>query len=380
MRVALLTSLRATKKEPLAEALRRLAAAFVESGPAPDARFLLADAPVPGFVSTVDRVLRRFRELSATLHEAPLVPGSPATRCLTNRLESPNAGQAVPFETLAAIAAGVPRSFPAHVIRIWLSRPDFGEPAGVAAGMLVPGLLLGDAWWVNGRTRSLDATVIVDVEAAGGALPPLPASVRAVLAAAGKPSKTVQLPLAEPGDARAPLGVARPRPEAAEAVAAVILEYRRRLDDVLDGVAFPHDLPPRAEALAALRFEVSGPRKEALVEAFKPMGYDCKGGGGMFHLRRRTSGNLTLEIELDVGTWSNMVTGFYHVQGLGFSATLPLPVGPRTGSGQYPIGDAVRWRQIVANLAAAVTEYERSFVPAVEAAAGPSPAWYRPES
>jgi hypothetical protein len=48
--------------------------------------------------------------------------------------------------------------------------------------------------------------------------------------------------------------------------------------------------------------------------------------------------------------------------------------------GQYPIGDADRWHQIVENLAALVTELDRSFVPAVEAASGPSPEWYSPES
>jgi hypothetical protein len=50
------------------------------------------------------------------------------------------------------------------------------------------------------------------------------------------------------------------------------------------------------------------------------------------------------------------------------------------GGVQYPIGNEERWRRIVENLAALVTELDRSFVPAVEAAAGPSPEWYRPES
>lgn len=47
---------------------------------------------------------------------------------------------------------------------------------------------------------------------------------------------------------------------------------------------------------------------------------------------------------------------------------------------QYQIGDAEHWQQIVDNLAALVAELGRSFVPAIEAAAGPSPEWYRPES
>ena len=69
------------------------------------------------------------------------------------------------------------------------------------------------------------------------------------------------------------------------------------------------------------------------------------------------------------------------MQGLGFKALLPLPVSRRAaGGGQYPIGDEHRWQQIVDNLAALVTELDRSFVPAVEAASGPAPEWYSPET
>jgi hypothetical protein len=47
---------------------------------------------------------------------------------------------------------------------------------------------------------------------------------------------------------------------------------------------------------------------------------------------------------------------------------------------QYPIGDAEQWQKIVENLGALVAELERAFVPEVEAAAGPSPEWYHPET
>jgi hypothetical protein len=59
---------------------------------------------------------------------------------------------------------------------------------------------------------------------------------------------------------------------------------------------------------------------------------------------------------------------------------LPLSEAPRALAGQYPIGGPERWQQIVDNLAALVAELDRSFVPAIEAAAGPSPEWYRPAS
>jgi hypothetical protein len=47
---------------------------------------------------------------------------------------------------------------------------------------------------------------------------------------------------------------------------------------------------------------------------------------------------------------------------------------------QYPIGDAAQWEKITENLGALVRELERSFVPEIETAAGPSPEWYQPES
>jgi hypothetical protein len=109
------------------------------------------------------------------------------------------------------------------------------------------------------------------------------------------------------------------------------------------------------------------------------MGYSCRGESGTFTLRRRTPTNLTLELFLDVGTWSNSVTAIFHVLGVDFRATLMLPVAANA-FGQYPIGDAERWQNIVENLAALVAELERSFVPEIEAAAGPSPEWYQPES
>jgi hypothetical protein len=88
-----------------------------------------------------------------------------------------------------------------------------------------------------------------------------------------------------------------------------------------------------------------------------------------------------VEIDLDAGTWSRSLTAHFKVHGLGFTALLPLPVSRSAlGSGQYPIGGAERWQQIVETLAALVTELDRGFFPAVEAALGPSPEWYRPGS
>jgi hypothetical protein len=102
------------------------------------------------------------------------------------------------------------------------------------------------------------------------------------------------------------------------------------MSGIVERAGLPHDLPPTREALTSAREFTSGPKKPALVAAFGPLGYDCRGESGTFTLRRRTAEDLTAELYLDVGTWSNSVTAIFRlhgmVNGLGFSATLPLPV------------------------------------------------------
>jgi hypothetical protein len=246
------------------------------------------------------------------------------------------------------------------------------------AGGLAPGVIVRDSWWVNGRNRSVMAVTSVDADPAQGKLPSPPAAVAAVLAACGKVDETKQIPLAE-----SPAGsaiAAAPRP-VAQAVSAILLDYRNRLTEVVDRAALPHDLPPAREALGTIRAgEAIGPKKPVLVRAFQPMGYDCRGGSGVFTLRRRTAGNLTVEISLDVGTWSRSLTTTFSVIGFGFKVHLMLPVSKRDlGARQYQIGDAQHWQQLVDNVAALVAELDRTFVPEIEAAAGPAPAWYQPD-
>jgi hypothetical protein len=68
------------------------------------------------------------------------------------------------------------------------------------------------------------------------------------------------------------------------------------------------------------------------------------------------------------------------VDGIGFKASLILPVSRQATVGaQYRYGNAEGWRMVVENLAVLVAELDKSFVPAIEAATGPSPEWYRPE-
>jgi hypothetical protein len=102
-------------------------------------------------------------------------------------------------------------------------------------------------------------------------------------------------------------------------------------------------------------------------------------------MKAKTPGNLTAELMIDVGTWSNLVLAIFRVRGLvngaGFKATLFLPVSRRAAvGGQYPMGGPERFRQIVDNPAALVAELDRTFVPAIEAISGPAPDWYKPET
>jgi hypothetical protein len=396
MRVALLTTYAAGRKEPLAEMLQRIYQAFSGAGLGePAIRFNFGDGPLAGSVSSVDRVLKRHPELARFVTTAvppPLIQGA---RRITNDPLSPAAGEAVPFPTLHAIAAGVPRSFPFHGIAMHFHAPEFGEllPASAQAPEMVCGILVGDSWWVNGRNRSLSACTLVEADPASKKLPSPPAAVAAVLAALGKAKRALQAPLwsasgeaAAPGPVQGPVpGVRLPsgamiasaKPEAARAVQAITADYRARLPEIVVRAALPHVHPePGAVPLGV----TAGPKKPALESVFRPMGYTCRGESGSFTLRRRTSANLTVELHLDVGTWSHSVLAMFRIWGLGFKGLLALPVGANAhAAAQYPIGDAARWQQIVENLGALVHELERSLVPEIEAAVGPSPAWYQPE-
>lgn len=383
MRVALLTTFAAGKKEPLAELLERLHAAFASSGQGePVVRFTFADAPVPGMLSSVDRVLKRHPELERFVAAVTMLPNSSPIKQISNGPGSSAAGDSVAFATLLAIAQGVPRSFPIHSLVMQLHGAAFGDPTQRVslAGHVLPGVIVTDSWWVSGRKRSLSALTIVDADAAAKKLPDLPDAVKAVLAVCGKAKSTAQVPLADGNESASVVKAASP--EVMNAVAAVVRDYRSRLAEIVAHAAMPHDLPPALEAMQSTPFGAkTGPKKPVLLRAFKPMGFDCNSGSGTFTLRRRTPSNLTVEIDMDVGTWSRSLTTSFAVQGVGFAARLPLPVSPRAiGGGQYPIGDADRWQQIVANLAALVAELERTFVAAVEKAAGPAPEWYKPES
>lgn len=379
MRVALHTTFAASRKEPLAAMLNRVHQAFLDARLGELAlRFTFSDAPLAGFVSSVDRVLKRLPDMERFLAADSPMAGFPGVRRLSNAAS----GEAAAFSSIQAIAAGVPRSFPFHNATIHFHAPAFGElvPGASQIGGATPGVMLTDSWWVNGRNRSLSALTVVEADAGSKKLPSLPEAVAAVIAACGKTKRTMQIPLT-PAEPQSQPSTASASPEAANAVRAIVADYRGRLKEIVERAALPHDLPPALDVLRESLGVTSGPMKPFLERTFKPMGYSCRGESGTFTLRRRTQTNLTAQLYLDVGTWSHQVTAIFQVLGVGFKATLTIPVALRAlGAMQYPIGNAERWQKIVENLAALVTELDRSLVPEIERAVGPTPAWYLPEA
>ena len=372
MRIALHTVVSASKKEPLNELVGRVRKAFLDAGLGePSIRFTLTDAAFGKGVSAIDRVLKRYPEMERFLTRRKLAGGLEGARMLSNAAT----GEPAECATLEAIAAGIPRSLPFHGVGLHFYASEFGERLiGLPAmGHSLPGVLVTDNWWVNGRERALSVYTVAEVETTDKRLPPNAPAVDAVIKALGKAKKAMQVPIRAPGGGL----VGSIAPERVEAVKAIEGDYRVRIGQLVAAAAMPHRLPPAAEAWEP--GVLAGPRKPALVAAFSPMGYSCTGGTGVFHVRRRTQQNLTVELYLDVGTWSHAVSAIYFVKGAGFQASVGVRVAPEV-FGQYPIGDAEQWKKIVENLAAMVRELERSFVPAVEQAAGPSPAWYEPPS
>ncbi len=382
MRVALFTTYQASRKEPLVELLKRIHQAFVDSGlDCPPVRFSFTDAPVPGFTSVVERALKKYPKLEPFRCTRALLPGSAETAQISNCPGTPAAGRELDLFTLFAIALGVPRSLPFHHVMVHFHHPDFGEalPVHTLAPAQTPGIIIGDSWWVNGRNRSLLSLSVVEAGPDSKNLSFPPGPVAEILAACGKAKETTQLPLPSLGTAATTMQAAQADPDITRRVGEAMIDYRNRLGEIIDQAKLPHDLPSSAEALKTLVGVLSGPKKPVLASAFKQLGYLCRAESGVYTLTRRSAGNLTIEISLDVGTWSNSLTAFYGIHGVGFTARLPLPPCRNAiGSGQYQIGDAARWQQIVENLAALVKELDRTFLPAIEAAAGPAPAWFDP--
>jgi len=377
MNVAVQLEFRADRKEPLGDLIRRVAAQFEQSGVKVDVVATFSDGP-GGIrpVSAVERAIKKHPHLARfELNDSPMPSAHiPPIR----RLTSQDPADPIPMTDILALADGVPRSLPFHAVTVHFKHADFGQ-AAFMPGLAPPtGILISDGWWVNGRMRGLSAFYAVEAEATSKKLPEPPSAIAAVLSGLGKPRKKSQFVAPVPAPGAGTTGAVRSSmPKDVALIMPVVTKYRSGLKALVERARLPNDLPPAAEArLASLG--ASGPLKPALVDVFKPRGFDCKGGHGTFTLQRRTKSNHVVELELDVGTWSRSLTFMFHVRGPAFNATLIPPVTTREDARQYPIGDTANWEKIVANIAAIVDELERTFVQEIEAAVGAAPEWFEP--
>ena len=379
MNVAVTLEFKADRKEPLGDLIRRVAAAFDQASLEPQVNATFSDGP-PGIrtTSAVARAIKKYPHLARfERNDAPLQRvGLPNIRRLTNG----DGEEPFPMADLLALADGLPRSLPFQSVNVLFGHADFGKAQDFPIGLTPPtGISIGDNWWINGRNRALSAFYAVDADATAKKLPEPPATIGAILSSLGKPKRSAQFVAPRLG-APAPTATtdsATPAlPLDIAAISPIVAKYRSGMMALVERIGLPHDLPAPNDVRQMHR-GASGPLKPTLVDAFKPRGYSCRGGSGMFTLRRRTAANHVVDVELDVGTWSRSLTAMFSVHGPGFNATLTMPVTLR-GGGQYPIGDTANWERIVANLAAIADELERTFVAEIEAAVGPAPAWFEP--
>jgi hypothetical protein len=326
--------------------LRRLLPAATDLGP-PSVGLLATESLAPGKVSPVARALKKLPELES-LATQMTTPGTLVTvRALSTDTQPDR--DPLSIDLLLGLLDGVPRSFPFENVAVQL-RWSMPEPVV---------LHLNDMWWINGRRRSLSLVWTAMAEAASKAAPePMP-PVAALLSLLGKPKSMTRKPAAG--------SIAAPSPE----LSAIVQRHRVGLPARVAELALPHVLDPGIG-------EAAGPMKPLLVETFAPRGFDCRGGSGLFVLRRRTRSNNVVELHLDVGTWSHSFTGFLCVHVPGWRASLPLLVG---GDGrQVAIRGAAGWARLVENLALLVDDLQSGFVAEIEAVAGVAPAWFEPGS
>ena len=355
---------RANKKEPLAAMLRRILDAFAAASLTPEITASFADGPDVGGVSAENRALKKYPDLVPFVSNEPAIPGLPATQ----RLAGSPSGSRLPLDAVLVLAEGVPRSLPFNAIEVSFGHPEFGMTEAVL-GLPLVGVHVGDNWWINGRKRSLRALYSVTADPESSDLPaPLP-GVAAVLELLGTPQKSQTMVMPETADA--------PSRDAMDRVHEVTARYRAELGTVLERASLPHDLPPLDDVLGDP--VGSGPLKPTLVAAFTPRDYSCRGEPGRFLLERTTSHGNRVILDIDVGTWSRMVTAQYVVTGAGGGTRLRIPVCVRAAESlQYPIGDGANWERIVANIASVVDEFDRTFLVEVEEVIGPSPDWFDP--
>lgn len=366
--IALRADIKVNKAEHTAEMIGRVHAAFLQAQLTnPLVCFTMIDAAAMK-TSSVERVLKRFPDLKRFDYSAHPWAKAKMQRQIGNDFRSPASGEPVDLATLLQIVSGIPKAYPFSTAAVRLTHPLFGaEPHPDTPQYFSPGVTIENCWALSKRNVSLTTLVIMDADPRRHDLPGPAQPLAAVLEACGRPTLTRQIVL--PGQ----------RTAVVQKVAAIAKDTEARLGEVVQRARLPHDFseqddhPPR---------QPIGPRKPALVTAFRPLGYDCRREGMMVLVcRRRTASNLTVKLHLDFGSWGSLIHPTYSVHGLGFSAAIRLPVSPGFVSyNLHWLVDPLRWQQIVDNLAVLVAELDQSFVPAIDAAAGPNPLWYYPDT
>ena len=366
LQVGVITDIQIDKEEHSSDLMRRVHASFVHSKLGDlSVRFTMVDG-LGKKTSSVERAIRRFPELKRFEYAARPWPQAELERQIGNDLRSPLCGELVEFPTLLEIVSRVPHSFPFFSVSIRLTHPAFGpEPHANTPRNLWPGVVIEDSWGITRRRVSLTAVAVVDADPASDAMLVLAPPAAAVLYTCGKPKLTRQTLL--PGQ----------RSDVADKVSAIAQDLKVRMEEVVRQARLPHAFSEEVDQPPA---KATGIRKPVLARAFQPLGYDCHGGTMMvLTCRRRTAFNLVVELHIDFGGRGDVVHPTYSVHGLGFSASIKLPVSLNSISRTlHWLVDAARWQQIVENLAALVAELDGTFLSDIEAAAGPSPAWYRP--
>ncbi|HKF46694.1 MAG TPA: hypothetical protein VKB38_05005 [Terracidiphilus sp.] len=371
---------RASRKEPFGEMLRRIYEGLGQGGVPVLYRFTFADHLVPGMVSSVARAVKKHPHLAPLVTTQPIPPvlsakdpervGSPAIIGDATKLE---------FAQLAEVADGLPRSLPFRLADVRFYTDEFGKaPPAVATertelsallhGHFNTGMRAADTWWVNGRQRHLGAAYVVEVTEGNRKVPLPGGALGKFVATLGKARTVAQFPIkeSEEGEAVVVKGKSQAPPE----LVALAEQLRARVPELIAGARMPH-------AIESARAEhAQSPLKPALEKHFKPLGYACKGGSGIFTLRRRTAENHVVEVSLDVGTWSRHLTGHFHVYMPDFQIRLPMPASAELHAMQCDIGDADRWEKLVENMAAFTAHLDREVVPEIGKVAGPAPAWF----
>jgi hypothetical protein len=407
MYAAIFTEIKADWREPYADLVERIQNAC-ERGEMlrPKLGFYLSDSPLAKF-SSVERVVKRHPELSIFVRDET-GPNGAATSTLTSFAMAIESMESLRPAVLKSIVSGIPKAYP-----FWEATFEFFPRSGASSILLspyestrspvqlgqfasrvplalsrsvrqkgtlfAPSLFVSDSWGRSHRNRSAIAITVQDIKLTENARKHSQESLRSISSVCGKLLKPTIIPLLRL-ETPAEFETARPTEQYLKVVADLIDDIEGNKERLVRQAKLPHDLPSaimaRKDTPAVLS---SGAKRPDLISVFRPLGYSCKGGRGEFWLRKRTAKGLVLELYLDVGTWSDSLTAVYHVFGLGFRASLRLPLSMQELScRQYPIGDLTRWRQLVENLAALVIELEQTLIPTFDAISEPLPTWFEP--